>query len=1059
MDERTARPGLAGPGASHEVPYSTSYFEQSLRGCVEAGRLILRQVLENHQVGSLLDIGCGIGTWLRAAGELGIKDLTGLDGQYIDLNSVLFDPAVFVATDLSKPFRLPRRFDLAVCSEVAEHFPHERAPGLVRDIAATSDVIVFSAALPFQGGDDHFNEQWPEYWAILFRQNGFVCFDPFRDQIWNDAVAESWYAQNALLYVKEGHHLETKLDRYRADRRSLSRVHPKIFLTNVTRSRPLASAVLQSEIKDWQMIVEAYISGATEIPSLTTIMSALGGDVARFPISRMRYSDAFEADRQNNEERESLRKKATLLDNRAKATEAIRIKQIEWLRHERDNLQNALAGKSAELEWLQQRLSALVDSSSWQITRPLRALLRQTPGLARFLRITLKLAWWTVSLQLPRKLAEGQLQPIDPRAPSLEAQVDNLESLGAFNGGWYGPDQLSIGDRFSPVYIPSGPLHQFANERHQAQTRSIIEKYYVGAPSDIKLPHFIRFGPMKMFRAAIDNQLPRSDVPQSADRTTYSVVTTYFEHREFFRLCAISVAALIDQDFRGSGAKRIEWIVVNDDPNIDEPGLRELLPASIRHTVRIISELKNGKNKGVVVPLNEGLRAASNEWLLFLDCDDRIAANATIVLDHYIRKFRSCRYISSAMIDIDEHDQYIRGRRQQHRPSDMIEVGTIAGHLKAIRRDLFDEIGEFNVHYPGSQDFELALRTSLREPILIIPDYLYFYRWHTRSQSVSKIEQQNRTLDIIRKTYFHRLVDQQWPQPPRVRHSPKGLKRGICLVRTQGRRLSLLAEAIQSIADQALPIVPCVIVHGDEKRYELVASWAAGLKQETILLNASEPAHRRGYPLNVGLDYLRAHADEFDFMCILDDDDIFYPTFGERLTSALELSGCDLAYGLGSQRTPWQPPQRSHLPMPTPCLAVANFIPINSYIVRTDLIVSSEIRLRQDMDYLEDWDFLLSLLEAGARFKFVPETVSEFRIIGDGNVAQRKDPRHFEECQKALLARGELVASKLGIGSFHRGLLEFDFDQRPPLAPWETGMLIDANRTYAKFSSSASALD
>ena len=257
MDERTAQPGPVDPGASHEAPYSTGYFNESLRGCVEAGRLILGQVLKNYPVRSMLDVGCGIGTWLRAAGELGIKDLAGLDGQYIDLDSVLFDPAVFVATDLSKPFRLERRFDLTVCSEVAEHFTHERAPGFVRDIAATSDVIVFSAAVPFQGGDDHFNEQWPEYWAILFRQNGFVCFDAIRDRIWNDTVAESGYAQNVFLYVKEGHDLEAKLLRYRADRRSLSRVHPKIFLTNVTRSRPLPSAVLESEIADWQVIVEA----------------------------------------------------------------------------------------------------------------------------------------------------------------------------------------------------------------------------------------------------------------------------------------------------------------------------------------------------------------------------------------------------------------------------------------------------------------------------------------------------------------------------------------------------------------------------------------------------------------------------------------------------------------------------------------------------------------------------------------------------------------------------------------------------------------------------------
>jgi glycosyltransferase involved in cell wall biosynthesis/SAM-dependent methyltransferase len=1054
------------PRASYEVLYSTSYFGQSLRGCVEAGRLVLGRVLENYEVGSMLDVGCGIGTWLRAAGELGIKDLVGLDGQYIDLNNVLFDPNAFVATDLSTPFCIERRFDLTVCNEVAEHFPHERGPGFVRDIVTTSDVIVFSAAVPFQGGDNHFNEQWPEYWAILFRKNGFICFDPFRSSIWNDAGVESWYAQNALLYIKEGHELGAKLDRYRADRHVLSRVHPKIFLTNVTRSRPLASATLEAEIQDWHTVVEAYISGATEPPPLT-VMNAHANErsAAEFPLSRMRYSDASEIER----EREQLQAK---LESKFKVLETISIQQLERLRQQCVGLQqqcvglqqqcvglqHALADKFVELESLQREFNRVLTSASWQITYPLRAVLQKAPGPGRFLRRALKLVWWTVTLQLKAKLAKRN-RPL--QAPLLEEEVDNLESLGAFNLGWYGADRLSVNDRYRSVQIPSERHHQLCKERYDAQSRAIVDKYYRGVVPGGEAPYFIRFGPIQTVRAVIDSRLPRASMIRNTARPTYSVVTSYFKHLEFFRLCAISVAALIDNDFRQTGENRIEWVIVNDDPSIDEPGLRNLLPASISGAVRIISDCQDGKNKGVVAPLNEAIRVAANQWLLFLDCDDRIAQDATIVLDHYIQKFEYCRYISSGIVDIDENDRHIRWRRHENRAADMIEVGMVAGHLKAIRRDLFDEIGVFNTDYPGCQDFDLALRASLIERVLLIPEYLYFYRWHSQSQSVDRIEQLFRVFNAIRKIQLGKFVDRKWPRtaPALSPKSPKQLQRGICLIRTQGRRLNLLAEAIQSIADQALPIVPCIIVHGDEKRYELIASWAAGLKQKTILLNASEPAHRRGYPLNVGLDYLRKHADEFDFVCILDDDDIFYPTFSERLANALAFSGCDVAYGLASQRTPWQPPERCHLPMPTACLAVANFIPINSYIVRTDLIVSNDIRFRQDIDYLEDWDFLLSLLEAGASFKFVPETVSEFRVIGDGNVEQRYDPKHFEECQKTLVAHGEFVASKLGIGSFYRGLLEFDFDQRPPLAPWEIGMLIGANQTYGKFSSSASALD
>ena len=111
-------------------------------------------------------------------------------------------------TDLRKPFKHEGRFDLAVSVEVAEHLPYERAPTFVRDLAQASDIIVFSAAAPFQGGERHMNEQWPEYWAILFRRQGYVCFDLFREQCWASDDVESWYAQNVLLFVKAGHAIE-----------------------------------------------------------------------------------------------------------------------------------------------------------------------------------------------------------------------------------------------------------------------------------------------------------------------------------------------------------------------------------------------------------------------------------------------------------------------------------------------------------------------------------------------------------------------------------------------------------------------------------------------------------------------------------------------------------------------------------------------------------------------------------------------------------------------------------------------------------------------------------
>ena len=44
---------------------------------------------------------------------------------------------------------------------------------LVATITKHGDAVLFSAAIPGQGGQDHLNEQWPEYWQKKFEVNGY----------------------------------------------------------------------------------------------------------------------------------------------------------------------------------------------------------------------------------------------------------------------------------------------------------------------------------------------------------------------------------------------------------------------------------------------------------------------------------------------------------------------------------------------------------------------------------------------------------------------------------------------------------------------------------------------------------------------------------------------------------------------------------------------------------------------------------------------------------------------------------------------------------------------
>lgn len=151
----------------------------------------------------MVDVGCGVGTWLKAASELGVRDLAGLDGSYVDRALLQIPPDTFTAVDLTQPFSLGRSFDVALSLEVAEHLPEASAASFIESLTRLAPVVLFSAAIPKQMGEHHVNEQWQTWWVERFSRVGYTAVDAIRPRIWDDAQVEWWYAQNTLLMVRD----------------------------------------------------------------------------------------------------------------------------------------------------------------------------------------------------------------------------------------------------------------------------------------------------------------------------------------------------------------------------------------------------------------------------------------------------------------------------------------------------------------------------------------------------------------------------------------------------------------------------------------------------------------------------------------------------------------------------------------------------------------------------------------------------------------------------------------------------------------------------------------
>lgn len=154
---------------------------------------------------SVVDFGCGLGTWLRVFKEHGVPEILGLDGEWCDKSQLLknISESEFKTVDLEQPVALDKTYDLVISLEVAEHLSEKSADTFVRSLVNAGKVILFSAAIPGQGGFNHINEQFPEYWKEKFLKQGYIFHDIIRDKIWDISEIDFWYKQNMFIVSHE----------------------------------------------------------------------------------------------------------------------------------------------------------------------------------------------------------------------------------------------------------------------------------------------------------------------------------------------------------------------------------------------------------------------------------------------------------------------------------------------------------------------------------------------------------------------------------------------------------------------------------------------------------------------------------------------------------------------------------------------------------------------------------------------------------------------------------------------------------------------------------------
>lgn len=160
--------------------YDESYYRKHEKGSYNSAITILEYILSFYKFNSLIDLGCGMGTWCKAASDLGVENILGLDQHVYEQQYMLISDKNYIRFNLKNKLNGYGPFDIAISVEVAEHIDNTYVDSFIRNVCSQSNVVLFSAALPFQGGTGHINEKRCSFWKQKFNKYGYEIIDCIR---------------------------------------------------------------------------------------------------------------------------------------------------------------------------------------------------------------------------------------------------------------------------------------------------------------------------------------------------------------------------------------------------------------------------------------------------------------------------------------------------------------------------------------------------------------------------------------------------------------------------------------------------------------------------------------------------------------------------------------------------------------------------------------------------------------------------------------------------------------------------------------------------------------
>jgi len=221
--------------------YQEDYFVEGIFETDYAS--IANLISKTYQPKTIVEFGCGPGHLTRELDKININ-VTAIDGfsspEFKNTQKITFTKVDLNDQKALEQFLGNKKFDLAICTEVGEHLNPASSEHLIKYLTQSAPVVIFSAAVPGQGGHGHINCQPREFWHDLFTSNGFRLIDSFRQKLRDNEKLAMWYKLNMLDYVSKDYKLTENEDVIRNLLSSESYASSMFYITNTENAKNLA---------------------------------------------------------------------------------------------------------------------------------------------------------------------------------------------------------------------------------------------------------------------------------------------------------------------------------------------------------------------------------------------------------------------------------------------------------------------------------------------------------------------------------------------------------------------------------------------------------------------------------------------------------------------------------------------------------------------------------------------------------------------------------------------------------------------------------------------------